>query len=120
LDDSNQQAIGFQVRSRDSSSGLFLALFARRQVPTDARRFAQALISSSNCSMSAQTFVSLIEELIDLKLQRYAALNLRLNPGLSVMLQDKRETDRQRLDQIRNELIGMLETNASYPETRLE
>ena len=60
--------------------------------------------------MTAQKLICLIEEMIDIKLQHYAELNLKLPPELARLVQDKRETDRRRLDQIREELVRFLET----------
>jgi len=58
--------------------------------------------------MNAETLVKLLEEMIDLKIQRQAEVNLKVNPEMARLLQEKRHTDRQRLDQIRRELVGML------------
>jgi hypothetical protein len=59
---------------------------------------------------AAQKLIGLLEEMIDIKLQHYAELNLKLPPDLARLVQDKRETDRRRLDQIRDELVRFLET----------
>jgi hypothetical protein len=59
--------------------------------------------------MTAEVWVRLIEELIDLKLARFAETNMKLSPDLTRLLQDKRETDRQRLQQIRVELVRTLQ-----------
>ena len=59
--------------------------------------------------MTAEAWVHLIEELIDLKLARFAEANMKLSPELTRLLQDKRETDRQRLQQIRAELVRTLQ-----------
>jgi hypothetical protein len=58
--------------------------------------------------MSAEKLVALIEELMDLKVQQYAESQMRLTPELTRILHEKRETDRRRLDQIRNELVRFL------------
>lgn len=55
--------------------------------------------------MNAEMWVRLIEEMIDLKIQQYAESHLKSNPEMAKILQDKRETDRRRLDQIRAELV---------------
>ena len=58
--------------------------------------------------MNAEAFLGLIEEMVDLKIQRYAEMNLKLGPEVARILQEKRETDRRRLEQIRAELVRML------------
>jgi hypothetical protein len=60
--------------------------------------------------MSAETLIGLFEELVDLKLQQYAETHLKLTPEVARLLQEKRETDRRRLDQIRSELVRFLES----------
>jgi hypothetical protein len=59
--------------------------------------------------MTAEAWVQLIEELIDIKLARFAAANMKLSPELTRLLHDKRDTDRQRLQQIRAELAQTLQ-----------
>jgi len=58
--------------------------------------------------MKAETFVKLLEELIDVKMQQQAKANLKPSPEVARLLQEKRITDRRRLDQIRTELVAML------------
>jgi ubiquinone biosynthesis protein Coq4 len=58
--------------------------------------------------MNAETFVKLVEEMIDLKIQQQAEANLKRSPDVARLLQEKRHTDRRRLDQLRKELVGML------------
>jgi hypothetical protein len=58
--------------------------------------------------MTAETLVGLIEEMIDLKIQQFAELTMRPTPEVAKILQEKRETDRRRLEQIRGELIRIL------------
>jgi hypothetical protein len=58
--------------------------------------------------MTAEAWVRLIEEMIDLKLARFAETNMKLSPELTRLLQDKRETDHCRLQQIRSELVRTL------------
>lgn len=60
--------------------------------------------------MTAEMLIGLLEEMMDLKLQQYAEQNLKVNPEVSRLLLEKRETDRRRLDQIRRELVRFLET----------
>jgi hypothetical protein len=58
--------------------------------------------------MSAANFVKLIEEMIDLKLQQHAQANLKASPEIGRILEEKRVTDRRRLEQIRAELVRLL------------
>jgi hypothetical protein len=46
---------------------------------------------------------------MDVKVQQYAESTMRPTPEVARILQEKRETDRRRLDQIRAELIRILE-----------
>jgi hypothetical protein len=59
--------------------------------------------------MTADAWVQLLEEMIDLKLQHFAESTMKLTPELTRLLQDKRETDRRRLQQIRAELVRTLQ-----------
>jgi hypothetical protein len=59
--------------------------------------------------MTAEAWVRLIEEMIDLKLQQFVESTTKLSPDLARFLVDKRETDRRRLDQIRCELVRTLQ-----------
>jgi hypothetical protein len=45
--------------------------------------------------------------MVDLKIQQHAELTMKTSPELSRILQEKRETDRRRLDQIRAELVRL-------------
>ena len=58
--------------------------------------------------MNGETLVKLIEEMIDLKLQQRAQANLKANPEIARILDEKRLTDRRRLEQIRAELARLL------------
>ena len=58
--------------------------------------------------MSAEKFVKLFEEMIDLKLQLHSQANLKANPEIAQLLEQKRVTDRRRLEQIRAELVRLL------------
>jgi hypothetical protein len=60
--------------------------------------------------MTADTLIRLLEEMMDLKLQRFAETQLKTTPEISRILVEKRETDRRRLDQIRVELVRFLES----------
>lgn len=59
--------------------------------------------------MTAEAWVQLLEEMVDLKLQQFAETTMKLTPELTRLLQDKRETDRHRLQQIRTELVRTLQ-----------
>jgi DNA repair photolyase len=60
--------------------------------------------------MTAEKLIELIEELVDLKVQKYVEMNLKLPPEVARLLQAKRETDHRRLEQIRIELVRALAT----------
>jgi hypothetical protein len=60
--------------------------------------------------MTADKFVSLIEEMTDLKIQQFAESTMKNTPEIARILHEKRETDRRRLDQIKSELIRSLES----------
>jgi hypothetical protein len=60
-------------------------------------------------AMTAEAWVRLIEEMIDLKLQQFVDSTSKRSPDLARFLVDKRETDRRRLDQIRTELVRTLQ-----------
>jgi hypothetical protein len=54
--------------------------------------------------------VRLTEEMMDLKLQKYAAEHLKPpTPEFTRLLEMKKDTDRRRLEQIREELIRGLQ-----------
>ncbi len=59
-------------------------------------------------SMTAESLVGMLEEMMDLKIQQYAETQLKVTPELARILQGKRDTDRRRLEQIRNELVRFL------------
>lgn len=58
--------------------------------------------------MNAELFVKLVEEMTDLKIQKYAADHLKPSPDIVRLLEMKRETDRRRLEQIRLEMVRCL------------
>lgn len=58
--------------------------------------------------MHASTFISLLEEMVDIKVQQQTELHLKTTPEVAAVLLQKRETDRRRLDQIRAELVRIL------------
>lgn len=60
--------------------------------------------------MTPEKLIGLLEEMIDLKIQLYVGLHLRSTPDLTRLLSDKREIDKQRLDEIRSELAEFMQT----------
>jgi len=58
--------------------------------------------------MSAEAIVKLIEELVDLKVQQQAGMRPQVNPELARLLEEKRRTDRRRLESVRQELGRLL------------
>ena len=59
--------------------------------------------------MTAETLIGLFEEMTDLKVQQYAESNMRPTPEIARILNEKKETDRRRLEQIRAELVRFLQ-----------
>ncbi len=59
--------------------------------------------------MSAEMLVGMIEEMMDLKIQQYAESQLKVTPEVASLLNEKKETDRRRLSQIRAELVRFLQ-----------
>jgi hypothetical protein len=59
--------------------------------------------------MTAGNLIKLLEEMMDIKIQQHAQATVRSTPEMTEILREKRETDRRRLDQIRSELIKLLE-----------
>ena len=58
--------------------------------------------------MNAEALVKLIDEMMDLKLQQQAQANLKASPEITRFLEEKRVTDRRRLEQIKAELVRLL------------
>jgi hypothetical protein len=58
--------------------------------------------------MTPETFVALIEEMIDLKVQQHMEAHVKTSQEVSRVLHHKREADRQRLRQIKDELVKLL------------
>jgi hypothetical protein len=58
--------------------------------------------------MSAESFVRLIEELVELKVQLHLANHVKTSPELARVVGRKREIDRLRAEQVRLELIEAL------------
>jgi hypothetical protein len=61
--------------------------------------------------MTAEELVALIEEMVDLKVQQYAELHLKLPPDLARLARNKRQTDLQRIIEIRQLLVAALSGN---------
>jgi hypothetical protein len=59
--------------------------------------------------MSPNQFVGFLEELIDIKIRNYAETQVKARPEVSRLLQEKREEDRRRVEEIRRELVAVLE-----------
>jgi len=58
--------------------------------------------------MNAETIVTLVEEMVDLKVQHFAESTMKPSPEIARILQEKRATDRRRLEQIKSELARLL------------
>lgn len=65
-----------------------------------------AMLSSAD--MSADKFVKLIEEMVDIKVHQRVESHLHAKPELARMLEEKRHADRSRLETIRQELVRLL------------
>jgi len=59
--------------------------------------------------MNPEGFVRMLEEMMDVKIQQHTESQMKVPPELSRVLEAKRETDRRRLEQIRQELIRGLQ-----------
>ena len=57
--------------------------------------------------MNHEALVKLMEEMIDLKIGQHAQLNVKANPEVTRILEDKRIMDRTRLEQIKVELVQL-------------
>jgi hypothetical protein len=66
--------------------------------------------TSRKASMTAESLIGLIEEMVDLKIQQYAESTMKPTPEISRILQEKKQTDCRRLQQIKAELINSLQT----------
>lgn len=58
--------------------------------------------------MDPSTFIGLLEEMIDIKVQQQTEAHLKTTPEVAAVLNRKRETDRRRVEQIRAELVRIL------------
>jgi hypothetical protein len=62
----------------------------------------------SSADMSADKFVKLIEEMVDIKVHQRVEPHLHAKPELARVLEEKRHADRSRLETIRQELVCLL------------
>jgi flagellar biosynthesis/type III secretory pathway protein FliH len=58
--------------------------------------------------MNAEMIVKLIEEMLDIKVQQQAEMQLHVRPELARLLEEKRHGDRRRLEMIKQELTRLL------------
>ena len=61
--------------------------------------------------MNTETVVRLMEEMVDLKVQNFAETMMKPTPEVARLLHEKRATDRRRLEQIKAELVRLLDTS---------
>ena len=57
--------------------------------------------------MNAEVIVNLIEEMVDIKVQKQAEAQLQTNPELARLLAEKRFADRRRLEMVKQELARL-------------
>ena len=67
-------------------------------------------VTSRKASMTAESLIGLIEEMVDLKIQQYAESTMKPTPEIARILLEKKQTDYRRLQQIKAELIRSLQT----------
>jgi hypothetical protein len=72
------------------------------------QRSALACNLLSLWAMTAEAMVQLMEEMMDIKIQQLAQSSMKVTAEVARLLQDKRDTDRRRLEQIRTELVRIL------------
>ena len=63
---------------------------------------------SSPEGMTSEALVSLLEEMMDLKIQIYTDQTMKCSPEVARVLEEKRKTDKRRLEQIHRELVRFL------------
>jgi hypothetical protein len=61
--------------------------------------------------MNAETIVKLVEEMVDLKIQHFAESTMKPSPEIARILQEKRATDQRRLEQIKAEMVRLLDSH---------
>ena len=59
-------------------------------------------------SMKGEALVKLLEEMIDLKFQKYTERHINPNPEVAKLLEQKHATDNRHMEQIRSELVRLL------------
>ena len=59
-------------------------------------------------SMTAETFVKLMEEMVDIKVHLFLESQIKTTPEIARILSEKRHTDHRRLEQIKAELVRSL------------
>ena len=63
---------------------------------------------SSPEGMTSEALVSLLEEMMDLKIQIYTDQTMKCSPEVARVLEEKRKTDKRRLEQIHREIVRFL------------
>ena len=58
--------------------------------------------------MNAEAIVKLIEELVDIKVQKQGGMHLQVKPELARLLEEKRHADLRRLELVKQELARLL------------
>jgi len=58
--------------------------------------------------MTAEALVRLMEEMMDIKVQLLAQSSMKVSPDVARILHEKRDTDKRRLEQVRTEMIRIL------------
>ena len=58
--------------------------------------------------MDPKIFLGLLEEMIDIKIQQQTEARIKTSPEVAAVLHQKRETDKRRVDQIRAELLRLM------------
>ncbi len=66
------------------------------------------ILLTFDADMSAETFVKLIEEMVDIKVHQRVEPHLHTKPELARLLEEKRHSDRRRLEMIKQELVRLL------------
>ena len=59
--------------------------------------------------MEGAHLIRLIEEMIDLKIQQHAEAHLKPTSEVAGLLEDKRNTDRRRLEQIKADFVRVIQ-----------
>jgi hypothetical protein len=59
--------------------------------------------------MQGANLIRLIEEMIDLKIQQHSESHLKPTSEVAKLLEEKRHTDRRRLEQIKADFVRIIE-----------